>query len=159
MGRHSKHTQAIEDEILTRLANGEPLTKICKSAHLPTVTTVFNWETTIPDFVDKVTRARELSADHYSYEIIEIADEKPTRKVPDPDGGTSICIDQAAVQRNKLRIDTRIKLMQMLKRKTYGDKVQQELSGPGGEPIRAEIEVRFVRSEPKTGDSEQTVTK
>ena len=40
-----------------------------------------------------------------------------------------------------------------------GDKVQQELSGPGGEPIRAEIEVRFVRSEPKTGDSEQTVTK
>jgi len=128
-GRPSKYNDAVANEILTRISNGEPLTKICRDKHMPCVDTVFEWEKTKEGFSDKVTRARESSADHYSYEIIEIADEKPTHEVPDPDGGVSVRVDPAGIQRNRLRIDTRIKLMQMLKRKSYGDKVQAEISG------------------------------
>lgn len=131
-GRPSKWTQEVEDEILSGLANGIPLTKICKRKGFPVnIGTIFDWESSRKGFADKVTRAREKSADHYSHEIIEIADEKPTREIPDPDGGVSTCIDQGGVQRNKLRIETRIKLMQMLKRKTYGEKTQVDMNVTG----------------------------
>lgn len=131
-GRPSKWSQEIEDEILSGLANGIPLTKICKRKGFPiNIGTIFEWESSRKGFAEKVTRAREKSADHYSHEIIEIADEKPTREIPDPDGGVSTCIDQGGVQRNKLRIETRIKLMQMLKRKTYGEKTQVDMNVSG----------------------------
>lgn len=127
MGRHAAHTQELEDEILIRLAHGEPLTKICRDEHMPAESTIFNWETIIPGFSEKVTRAREWSADHFSHEIIEIAEENPKATI-DGDGWVKTCTDPAGIQRNKLRIDTRIKLMQMLKRKSYADKI------PGDSP-------------------------
>lgn len=125
-GRPSKYSEQLESEILERIMLGEPLSKICKDDHMPNCSTVFNWEKIIEGFSDKVTRAREYSADHFSYEIIEIAEEEPTCEMVG-EGWSKRQIDPAGIQRNKLRIDTRIKLMQMLKRKTYGDKV--EVSG------------------------------
>lgn len=128
MGRPSKFSEAIANEILERISNGEPLTKICTDSHMPSCSTVFYWEHSIAGFSEKVTRARECSADHYSHEIIEIAEEKPIANTSG-DGWERSGIDPAGIQRNKLRIDTRIKLMQMLKRKTYGEKLAVEHSG------------------------------
>lgn len=93
---------------------------------MPNPDTVFNWERIIDGFSEKVTRAREASADHYSHEIIEIAQENPQVEIPTKFGSYT-ATDAAGIQRNRLRIDTRIKLMQMLKRKSYGEKV--EVSG------------------------------
>jgi hypothetical protein len=125
-GRPSSWTQEIEDEILTRLSHGEPLTKICLDEHIPAESTIYRWEDHVEGFSKKVTCARERSADHFSHQIIEIADEECTMTVDivQADGGSvsKICTDPAGVQRNRLRVDTRVKLMQMLKRKTYGDK-------------------------------------
>ncbi len=123
MGRPSSFKESIANEILERIALGEPLTHICKDAHMPNVSTVFNWEKIIEGFSEKVTRARELSADTMSYQIIEIAEENPVCST-EGDGWSKTSVDPAGVQRNKLRIETRIKLMQMLKRKTYGEKVE-----------------------------------
>ena len=131
MGRPSSYNESIAGEILQRLSLGEPLTKICRDAHMPNPDTVFNWERIIEGFSEKVTRARESSADHYSHEIIEIADESPTMTISG-DEWTKECIDPAGIQRNKLRIDTRLKLMQMLKRKTYGDKLAHTGSNGDG---------------------------
>jgi len=130
-GRPSKYRDAIANEILERISHGEPLTKICRDSHMPAVSTVFYWEQKIEGFSEKVTRARELSADHFSHEILEIADENPRVEIPTKSGYYE-ATDAAGVQRNKTRIDTRIKLMQMLKRKTYGEKIQQEHSGEVG---------------------------
>lgn len=140
MGRPSKYTQAIADEICERLANGEPLTKICRDDHMPNVATVFRWETAQDGFSDKVTRARESSADHFSHEILEISDEHPQVEIPTK-FGSYVATDSAGVQRNKARIETRIKLMQMLKRKSYGDKITQEISGPDGAAIPLSLEI------------------
>lgn len=128
MGRPSSYRVETANEILERLSNGEPLTKICRDDHMPSVSTVFLWEQKVEGFSEKVTRARELSADHFSHEIIEIADENPQVVIPTKNGCYE-ATDAAGVQRNKNRIETRIKLMQMLKRKTYGDKVGVEHSG------------------------------
>lgn len=95
---------------------------------MPNVATVFRWEKSQDGFSDKVTRARESSADHFSHEIIEISDENPQVEIPTKFGSYT-ATDTGGIQRNKTRIDTRIKLMQMLKRKTYGDKI-----AVGGDP-------------------------
>jgi len=129
-GRPSSWNQELEDEILTRLSHGEPLTKICLDVHIPAESTIYRWEDHVEGFSDKVTRARERSADHFSHQILEIADEECTMTVDivQADGGSvsKICTDPAGVQRNRLRVDTRVKLMQMLKRKTYGEHIQQD---------------------------------
>lgn len=122
MARPSSYSEEIASEILERLASGEPLTKICRDEHMPCCATVFNWEKRVEGFLEKVTRARESAADYMSHEIIEIAEETPTCTI-EGENWSKTQIDPAGIQRNKLRIDTRIKLMQMLKRKTYGDKI------------------------------------
>jgi hypothetical protein len=127
-GRPSSFNREIADEILERLSNGEPLTKICRDDHMPAVSTVFRWEKTVEGFSEEVTRARECSADHFSHEIIEISDENPICTT-EGENFTRTGTDPAGIQRNKVRIDTRIKLMQMLKRKTYGDKLDLNVSG------------------------------
>jgi hypothetical protein len=95
---------------------------------MPAVSTVFRWEKTEAGFSEEVTRAREESADHFSHEIIEISEENPICTT-EGENFSRTGTDPAGIQRNKLRIDTRIKLMQMLKRKTYGDKLDLNHSG------------------------------
>jgi hypothetical protein len=138
-------TQKIEDEILEGLMSGVPLTKICQRPHMPSIATVFRCEDRIPGLTEKISRARERSADHFSHEILEIGDELTVIEVPSPDGGVTLRVDPGAVQRNKLRIDTRIKLMQMLKRKTYGEKSEVALSGNDGGPL--ELIVKHIGSD------------
>jgi hypothetical protein len=144
-GRPCSWTQELEDEILLRLSHGEPLTKICQDQHIPAESTIYRWEDHVDGFSQRVTRARERSADHYSHEIIEIGEEITLIEVPSPDGGVTVRVDPGAVQRNKLRIDTRIKLMQMLKRKTYGEKSEVALSGNDGGPL--ELVVKHIGSD------------
>lgn len=127
MGRPSSYSEEIAGKILERLCSGEPLTKICRDEGMPCAATVFNWEKSQEGFLEKVTRARESAADYMSHEILEIAEETPTCTVSG-ENWTRTQVDPAGIQRNKLRIDTRIKLMQMLKRKTYGDKIDLNAS-------------------------------
>ena len=82
-----------------------------------------------PEFEANYIRARESRAERYAAEIIAIADENPTCEVPDPDGGVSVRVDAAAIQRNRLRVDARKWIACKLLPKVYGDKVQAEISG------------------------------
>ena len=82
-----------------------------------------------PEFEANYIRARESRAERYAAEIIAIADENPTCEVPDPDGGMSIRVDGAAVQRNRLRVDARKWIACKLLPKVYGEKLDLEHSG------------------------------
>jgi len=50
MGRPSKYTQALADEICERLSKGEPLASICRDEKMPEVRTVSDWKTAHPEF-------------------------------------------------------------------------------------------------------------
>ena len=109
---------------------------------MPAVSTVFNWERIIEGFSEKVTRARESSADYFSHQIVEIAEENPQVEIPTKTGAY-YATDAAGIQRNRLRIDTRVKLMQMLKRKNYGDRVQHA-NEDGTGPAIFEVRTRSI---------------
>lgn len=109
IGRPSKYDDRIALEICSRLGDGESLRKICMDEGMPTKTTVMNWLTTKPDFLDQYARAREIQAETQFDEIIDIVDQPPELSyVTDKNGELiEVKFDSTYVAWMKLRVDTR----------------------------------------------------
>ena len=83
---------------------------------------------------DQYMRAREALADVYADEIIEIADDG-SRDYKTLDDGREVP-DQDHIARSRLRVDARKWAASKLAPKKYGDKIQNEHSGPDGGAIQ-----------------------
>jgi len=127
IGRPSKFTEAIAKEICERLAKGEPMASICRDERMPAVRTVGDWREARSDFSASIARAREEGFDALAAECLDIADDKSgdVRVVGDEH---EVC-NTEFVQRAKLRIETRLKLLAKWDPKRYGDKVDLNLGG------------------------------
>ena len=121
------------DIICERIAKGESLRKICLDKDTPSHTTILKWLREIEGFASQYARAREDQAEFYLDEIIAISDESSQDKVANEDGTERT--DSEAIQRSKLRVDTRKWAMSKLAPKKYGDKITQEVTGANGDPI------------------------
>lgn len=104
MSRQSTFNEKAAAEIVERLAKGEPLTQICLSDNLPAWRTVYDWADANADFAAAIARARAHGFDVIASDCLMIADEKEG----DP-------------QRDRLRVDTRLKLLAKWDPKRYGD--------------------------------------
>ena len=133
-GRPSLYTEALAAKICERLAEGETLRSICRDEKMPGKTTVLRWlgDEKNADFRTQYAHAREMQADRFAEEILEIADDTSEDWSTDKDGKKTL--DHEHVQRSRLRIDTRKWLMARMAPKKYGDKMQH--TGDGGGPIR-----------------------
>lgn len=106
MARPSLYSSELADRVCERLANGEPLRKICADRDMPGFTTIWKWEKEIPEFAKLSSRARELGTHNLADECIEIADNPQ--------------IDPAS---KRIMVDTRIRLIGKWNSKAYGDKL------------------------------------
>lgn len=140
-GRPSLYSLELADSICERLVLGESLRSICRDDAMPAISCVFKWLREHPAFAEQYTRAKEEQADTLADEIVEIADEKDYEKVEIDGVPLAVKFDSTAVARNRLRVDARKWAASKLKPKKYGDKVSQEISGPGGAPIETKSEV------------------
>jgi hypothetical protein len=136
MARPSKFTQTVADQICSRIADGESLRKICASEGMPDMKTVMRWlaDDVHEELRQQYARAREAQADKMAEEILEIADDGKNDTYIDDNG--NVRTDQDVVARSRLRVDARKWLASKMAPKKYGEKVQQEISGPDGGPIR-----------------------
>jgi hypothetical protein len=100
--------------------------------------TFWRWIDDTEDMRDKLVRAREAGVEALLDETLSIADDgsNDTYVEERDDGSTFERINYDVIQRSKLRIETRIKLAQMLKPKTYGPKL--DLTSGGKEITWAE---------------------
>ena len=107
---------------------------------MPCVATIFNWMRVHQEFLEQYARAKEAQADALAEELLDIADDGSNdwMEVHDRDN-TGWKANGEAIQRSRLRVDTRKWIASKLKPKKYGDKLTQEHSGPDGGPIRAEV--------------------
>jgi hypothetical protein len=125
----SDYSEELAQAICSRLAEGASLRQICASQDMPDSVTVLRWLDQHSTFRQQYARAREVQAEHWADEIIEIADnavndwEERERK----DGTTSMAVRHDHISRAKLRIDTRKWLMSRLVPKKYGD--TREMAG------------------------------
>jgi hypothetical protein len=148
-GRPSELTQEVADCVCERLANGESLRSICRDEHTPGLTTVFRWlESSLP-FREQYARAKQAGLEAMAEDILHIADtpmvgEKRMSKpltVSDGEGNkidTGLTIDEVTtadmIEHRRLQVETRKWLLTKLAPKKYGDRLAQEVSGPGGAP-------------------------
>ncbi len=118
MAQPSKYTDALFAEICERLSKGEPLAQICRDEHMPSDRTVGNWRDGDPALASAIARARETGFDAIALEALRIADDK-----------------EGEHQRDRLRVDTRLKLLAKWDPKRYGDKLQVG-GDPDGTPMQ-----------------------
>ena len=132
-GRPSLYTLALAEEVCERLSNGETLEDICRSAHMPATRTVYLWTETYASFAADFARARTRGFDAIAAQTLEIADEARNdwmeRAAREEGGEPGKAFDAEHVQRSKLRIETRLKLLAKWDPKRYGEKLGLEHSG------------------------------
>lgn len=143
MGRRSTFNAKDAAEIVERLSKGEPLTIICKDDWLPCDNTVRAWAEADAVFAADIARAREAGFDAIALECLAIADHTANDTKIVGEGGTEQC-NAEWISRSKLRVETRLKLLAKWDPKRYGDKVQQEISGPNGGAVSLAVAVSFV---------------
>jgi hypothetical protein len=125
-GRPSKFTEAILDDICERLSKGEPLAAICRDEGYPHPNTVRDWTDRMTEVSVAIARAREAGEDVIAADCLNIADDngKDIRYTE-----MGIQTDHDVIQRSKLRIETRLKLLAKWNPKKYGDKLDLTSTG------------------------------
>jgi hypothetical protein len=137
-GRPSKFTEALADEICERLSKAEPLAVVCRDEHMPADRTVREWQQKDEKFAAAIARAREAGFDLMAEECLEIADDarndymEKLANEGDEQAVKATAFDAEHVQRSKLRIETRLKLLAKWDPKRYGEKQHIEHSGKVG---------------------------
>jgi hypothetical protein len=132
-GRPSKYTPELVASICARLAEGEPLAQICRDEGMPHPSTVRDWADAKPDVSLAIARAREDGFDRIALEVLEIADDGTRDYVVGEDGREIVNHDH--IQRAKLRVETRLKLLAKWDPKRFGDRQAIEHTGANGGPI------------------------
>lgn len=140
-------------ELCQHIAEGGHLAGFCRAKGFAYVT-VLDWiavDTDKGGRSEMYARAREDRADVLADEIVSIADEECVMvkhpQAGEEGGKAEVVFDSVAVSRNKLRVDARKWAASKLKPRSYGEKIQQEVSGPGGGPIQTKADLTLTPSD------------
>lgn len=130
--RSPEERRRLGDEIVQLVAVGpaRSASEACRTIGVPHSRFVA-WCQADAELAERYARAREDLIDRIAQEAIEIADEP----VPMTEKGA---MDSAAVQKQRLQVETRKWLLSKLAPKRYGDKL--ELSGDAAAPLVHRIE-------------------
>lgn len=124
--------EAIAQEILELIAEGWPMTKICKRDDMPSYNIVLKWLSngSNPEFEVAYEHAREHQADTLTDQIMEDAEHAEDSIKGDR-------ADNARVQAVRLRIETKKWVASKMKPRKYGDKTA--LTGADGGAIEIAV--------------------
>jgi hypothetical protein len=141
----SKYTVEIAREICRQLAEGVPLREICRQDGMPEWRTIYDWMVKDDAAVAagggaglsaSIARAREIGYDAIAEDCLRIADDASNDWMETEHGPR---LNAEHVQRSKLRIETRLKLLAKWSPKKYGERVQ--VAGDADNPIKLEAEL------------------
>ena len=107
IGRPTKYSEQLSDEICTRLAEGEPFSTICRDDHMPHFSTIWRWERAHPEFKAQTQMALEHGTHFLASDCLRIADDT-----------------EMDVPNRKLMVDTRLRLIGKWNARRYGERMQ-----------------------------------
>ena len=116
MGRRSTYDHKIATQVVSYLKDGVPLTQICERPEMPTDETIRNWAKADESFALDIAHAREVG-----YDKIAARTRLTAQGVEGHSSGD--------VQRDKLIVDTDLKLLAKWDPKRYGDRTTHEIEG------------------------------
>lgn len=147
IGRPSKYTPEIAQQICDLLSEGIPLREICRTEGFPAWRTVYDWMVRDDAAVAagggaglsaSIARAREIGYDAIAQECLIIADTPHVGKKVYSSGEGVTVTEEDMLGHRKLQIETRLKLLAKWDPKRFGDRVQ--LAGDADSPIKIEAE-------------------
>ena len=136
-GRPSTYDPAVATKICEQLSEGISLREICRQEGMPPWQTVYSWMERDASLVEAIARAREIGYDALAEECLKIADDGTNDYV---EGERGPQLNSEHIQRSKLRIETRLKLLAKWSPKRYGERVQ--VAGDADSPLQVEAEVQ-----------------
>jgi hypothetical protein len=136
-GRPSTYDPAVATKICEQLSEGISLREICRQEGMPPWQTVYSWMERDASLVEAIARAREIGYDALAEECLKIADDGTNDYV---EGERGPQLNSEHIQRSKLRIETRLKLLAKWSPKRYGERVQ--VAGDADSPLKVEAEVQ-----------------
>lgn len=138
--RSTLRTPEVEKRIIEGLCDGVPLRELCRQDGMPNWRTVYEWISADEEFAARIAHARDLGFDAIAEEILDIADDGTNDWVERKrkEGRIDIVLDNEHVQRSKLRIETRLKLLAKWSPKKYGDKQIVDIGNKEGETFQLE---------------------
>ena len=145
IGRPSKYTPELAEEICQRISTGEPLRKICRDEWMPEWRTFYDWVAKSESLSAQVARAREAGYDAMAEEALEISNtphlgqKKVYSSGAGEDEDSMTVTEEDMLGHRKLQIETRLKLLACWNPKKYGTKVA--LGGDAENPIKIEAQV------------------
>ena len=137
IGRPSTYDPAVATKICEQLSEGISLREICRQEGMPPWQTVYSWMERDASLVEAIARAREIGYDALAEECLKIADDGTNDYV---EGERGPQLNSEHIQRSKLRIETRLKLLAKWNPKKYGERVQ--VAGDADSPVKVEAEVQ-----------------
>ena len=139
MGQQTTFEPWIGETICEALSEGHSLLSICEAMGIPHAT-ARGWEEQFPEHGAQCKRARELGCHYLAEQCLTIADDasRDWEPVKDDSGAVvGIKVDGEHVQRSRLRIDTRMRLIGKWLPKVYGDRTT--LAGDPDAPLAQQL--------------------
>jgi hypothetical protein len=127
MAGQSQWGEDTKAAILDELSIGKSLRSICTHPDMPSEALVRKWVIQDEAFGAQYTRAREAGMEALADEILTISDSQEGDVITTEDGREIVNHD--AIQRAKLRVDTRKWIMSKIAPKKYGDRLDLNHSG------------------------------
>lgn len=128
MTRKALLSEPLVERICARLAEGEPLTQICKDEGMPTPRCVREWQREHKWVATAIAKAREVGFDAIAEDALRIADTvevgEETLERLTPEGKTSETRKADMLQHRKLRVWARLQLLAKWDPNRYGDRLQ-----------------------------------
>ena len=136
LGRPTIYSDELAADICSRISCNEKVSDICQDEAMPAARTIYYWLSKNKDFAEQYSLAQADRTHAMAEEIIDISDDGSNDWMERKNGDSAAWIANGeAIQRSRLRVDTRKWLMSKSVPKKYGDKVANEHSGPNGGPI------------------------
>lgn len=136
-GRPTLYTEELAAFICSEIASGEKVSDICAAETMPSQRSVYTWLAKYPEFSQQYARAQSDRTHAMAEEIIDISDDGRNDWMERNFGEETVWVANGeALQRSRLRVDTRKWLMSKMAPKKYGEKIVQEQTGPDGGAIQ-----------------------
>lgn len=140
IGRPSLFNDELAATICEEIAAGSKLRDICEADNMPNPATVYRWLAKNETFCEQYARAQSDRSHAMAEEVLEIADESGfDAEIID---GRAV-VNNDAIQRARLRVDTRKWLMSKMTPMKYGDVIKQVHQGPDGKPLNLSPTIIF----------------
>lgn len=126
-GRPTDYSAELVATMCDRITSGESVRSITRDESMPAMATFFRWLHEKPEFKEQYAIAKELGAEALFADILSIADDGSNdymEKISQEGEAQGYQTNGEAIQRSRLRVDTRKWYLSKVLPKVYGEKQQ-----------------------------------